>query len=137
MAPPRARRPSVPGRKRSKSRHASAKLARGYKTWRMPWSFGEIDAPLSALCRAAENTLRTVIDFAGATGARFPKISATPMSERETEIANLAAMGFSDLNIAQRLHISEGTVGRHLNNIYRGLGLRSRLELTEFLGIGD
>lgn len=97
----------------------------------------EIDAPLNALCQAAENALRTIIDFAGVAGARFPKISAAPMSAREAEIANLAAMGLSDMNIAQRLHISEGTVGRHLNNIYRKLGLRSRLELIELLAIGD
>jgi DNA-binding CsgD family transcriptional regulator len=96
-----------------------------------------IDAPLGVVCRAAEETLRTSLGIAAAVGARFPKISPSPLSDRERAVAALASNGFSDLNIAKRLRITEGTVGRHLHNIYRKLGVSSRLELIDALGVTD
>jgi DNA-binding NarL/FixJ family response regulator len=96
----------------------------------------EIGMQLTQLRAAVEETLRNAIDVAQLAGARLPKISADALSRREREIANLAAKGFSDLNIAERLEISEGTVGRHLHNIYRKLGVSSRLELADVLYVG-
>ena len=75
--------------------------------------------------------------LATSVGARFPKISPDPLSGREREIARLAANGLSDLNIAARLAITEGTVGRHLHNIFRKLGVSSRLELGDLLCMGE
>lgn len=97
----------------------------------------EINSPLSLVCDAAEDTLRTAISIAGAVGARFPKISPALLSERERQVARLAAAGLSDLNIAKRLRIREGTVGRHLHNIFRKLGASSRWELVDLLGARD
>jgi ATP/maltotriose-dependent transcriptional regulator MalT len=93
----------------------------------------EILPQLSEVARDAEQVIRSSIEIASAVGARFPKISPDPLSDREIEIARMAASGLSDLNIAKQLAISEGTVGRHLHNIYRKLGIRSRIDLTDLL----
>lgn len=93
----------------------------------------ELLVPLRDVARAAEAAIRGSLSIASVVGARFPKISADPLSDRELEIARMAANGFSDLNIARQLGISEGTVGRHLHNIYRKLGIGSRLELADLL----
>ena len=50
------------------------------------------------------------------------------LSERETEVLVLAARGRSNRLIADGLHISEGTVKRHLANVYQKIGVRSRSE---------
>jgi DNA-binding CsgD family transcriptional regulator len=93
----------------------------------------ELQQALVPVARAAEATIKRAIGIASAVGARFPKISPDPLSDREQEIARMAASGFSDLNIARELAISEGTVGRHLHNIYRKLGVGSRIELVDLL----
>jgi DNA-binding CsgD family transcriptional regulator len=96
----------------------------------------ELESALGGVCGAAQQTLRRAIGLASSVGAGFPLTTPSPLSEREREIAGLAAGGLSDLNIAQQVGISEGTVGRHLHNIYRKLGIGSRLELAELLGVG-
>jgi DNA-binding NarL/FixJ family response regulator len=49
-----------------------------------------------------------------------------PLTPRESEVLEEVARGASNREIAQRLFISEKTVGRHLANIYLKLGLTSR-----------
>lgn len=95
-----------------------------------------LESVLGSVCGAAQQTLRRAIALASSVGAGFPLTTPSPLSEREREIAGLAARGLSDLNIAQQIGISEGTVGRHLHNIYRKVGIGSRLELVELLGVG-
>lgn len=50
------------------------------------------------------------------------------LTGREMEILVLATRGFSNRQIASRLHLAEATVRRHLANAYRKLGVRSRGE---------
>lgn len=95
----------------------------------------EIRGPFERLCRAAQVAVRGALAMAAAMGARYSRVSPASLSAREMEVANLAAGGFSDLNIATRLAISEGTVGRHLHSIYRKLGIGSRMQLSELLCI--
>ena len=52
------------------------------------------------------------------------------LSARETEVAALAAEGFSVVAIAHRLGIAESTVSSHLKRVYRKLGVCSRVELV-------
>lgn len=52
------------------------------------------------------------------------------LSPREIEIVRLAATGHHNREIAETLHITEGTVKVHLHNIYEKLGIEGRVELT-------
>jgi DNA-binding NarL/FixJ family response regulator len=49
------------------------------------------------------------------------------LTVREQEVLNLVAKGLSNAEIAGNLYISEGTVKRHLTNIYLKLDVRSRV----------
>jgi DNA-binding CsgD family transcriptional regulator len=53
---------------------------------------------------------------------------------REIEVARLAACGRTNVEIGQALMISPETVKRHLSSVYRKLDLRSRVELSVYLG---
>ncbi len=50
------------------------------------------------------------------------------LSERELEVLALIAAGFSNREIAQKLFIAQGTVKRHINNIYGKMEVRSRTQ---------
>ncbi|MEE1940374.1 response regulator transcription factor [Streptomyces sp. TRM 70361] len=50
------------------------------------------------------------------------------LSDREREVLALTAEALSNSQIANRLNIAEGTVKRHLRNVYRKLGAVSRLD---------
>jgi DNA-binding NarL/FixJ family response regulator len=58
-------------------------------------------------------------------------VAALTASERR--IADLAAAGETNRDIAQALYITPKTVEVHLSNAYRKLGVRSRRELPEAL----
>jgi predicted ATPase/DNA-binding CsgD family transcriptional regulator len=55
---------------------------------------------------------------------------------REAEIADLAARGMSNRQIAEHLFISKRTVDAHLDHIYAKLGISSRIELLNALQWG-
>jgi DNA-binding NarL/FixJ family response regulator len=54
------------------------------------------------------------------------------LSAREIEVTRLAAKGWSNKDIGQKLGISEGTVKVHLHRIYGKLRVKGRLELALF-----
>ncbi|WP_103354129.1 response regulator transcription factor [Amycolatopsis sp. CA-128772] len=49
------------------------------------------------------------------------------LSQREREVIMLVAAGMKNAEIAGRMFISEGTVKRHLTNVYNKLGVASRM----------
>lgn len=51
-----------------------------------------------------------------------------PLTERELEVLNLVAEGFSNLEIAKRLGVSRNTVKFHVSSIIGKLGATSRTE---------
>jgi DNA-binding NarL/FixJ family response regulator len=53
---------------------------------------------------------------------------STLLSKRELEVLGLVSTALSNAQIATRLHLSEGTVKRHLTSIYRKLGAVSRVD---------
>jgi DNA-binding CsgD family transcriptional regulator len=61
------------------------------------------------------------------------KLVALGLTLREAEVADLAARGYSVLNIAQRLALSEWTVKAHLKRTYKKLRVSSRAELAWML----
>jgi DNA-binding NarL/FixJ family response regulator len=52
------------------------------------------------------------------------------LSARELELLLLAARGLSNRQIAASAHLAEGTVKRHLANIYQKMGVSSRTEAS-------
>ena len=55
------------------------------------------------------------------------------LTAQELQIAQLAAQGLSNRDIAQRLYLSHRTIGTHLYHIFPKLGITSRGELRSAL----
>ncbi|WP_283610667.1 helix-turn-helix transcriptional regulator [Faecalispora anaeroviscerum] len=55
------------------------------------------------------------------------------LTEREQEVAALAAKGLSNPQISKQLYITEHTVKAHLKNAFEKLGIKSRVQLNEYL----
>ncbi len=54
------------------------------------------------------------------------------LTERERQVSALVGQGLKNKQIADRLSITETTVGHHLTSIFDKLGVKSRLELVIF-----
>jgi DNA-binding CsgD family transcriptional regulator len=52
--------------------------------------------------------------------------AAPQLTSRQSELLQLVATGLTNRQVARRLSLSEGTVRRHLENIYQRLGVASR-----------
>lgn len=61
---------------------------------------------------------------------------ATAPSPREREIAELAAAGRTNKEVAATLFISDKTVENALSRVYEKLGVRGRVELVAALSAG-
>jgi DNA-binding CsgD family transcriptional regulator len=56
------------------------------------------------------------------------------LTPQEKHVAQLAAEGLTNKEIADRIYLSHRTVSTHLSNAYAKLGIRSRVQLEEVLG---
>jgi DNA-binding NarL/FixJ family response regulator len=90
--------------------------------------------------RRAARLARAATDLAERceTPATTPLLTApggpVPLTNREREVAELAAAGLASKVIAERLFLSTRTVDNHLARIYAKLGVASRAELPAALG---
>jgi DNA-binding CsgD family transcriptional regulator len=68
-----------------------------------------------------------------ATGRETAAFDASrlPVSRREREVVELILRGETNAAVADRLFISESTVKKHVNSIFRKLGITSRWELLK------
>ena len=123
------------------------------------WTRLDVAATLAVVDRPrAAETLRSAAALAGEVGSRAQQgvaeqriralgvrtwrrgrspDDADPLSsltEREREVARLAATGASNPEIAQALFVSRKTVERHVSNALAKLGVRNRAELASMLG---
>src|SRR5208337_402669 len=64
--------------------------------------------------------------------ARQESSSGKELTPRESEIVRYVASGLRNIEVAERLSITESTVKTHLNNIFQKLAVRDRLELTHY-----
>ncbi len=74
---------------------------------------------------------RVVLSVSRSTAERLEGSEKATLSGRELEVLLLAARAMSNGRIASHLHISEGTVKRHLTNIYAKLGVSSRADAVK------
>jgi DNA-binding NarL/FixJ family response regulator len=54
------------------------------------------------------------------------------LSDREAEVLRLVAEGLTNVQVARELYVSPRTVDRHLNSVYRKLGVGSRTAAARF-----
>jgi DNA-binding CsgD family transcriptional regulator/tetratricopeptide (TPR) repeat protein len=63
----------------------------------------------------------------------LPRSNSTQLSDREREVALLAAQNLTSREIAERLFVSVRTVDNHLQQVYVKLGVKRRTELAPHL----
>ena len=89
-------------------------------------SGGEIVGALVRFARVEASVSKT-----GRTGSADPaSFGWSSLRESELGIAQLVAEGLTNREVASRLYMSAHTVDFHLRQIYRKLGISSRVELT-------
>jgi two-component system, NarL family, response regulator DesR len=91
------------------------------------------DVPGLVLERHAEATLALTARAAFAGQISYPaELMPTQLraalSNREKQILGMVVMGFSNAEIAAKLHLSESTVKSHLHSAFATIGVRSRRE---------
>jgi DNA-binding CsgD family transcriptional regulator len=134
------------------ARGALVALRRAWQAWQ------ELEAPheaartrvlLSVTCHALQDEETAALELEAARGV-FAQLGARPdvawveslarppagdthgLTARELEVLRLVAAGKSNRAIAADLFISDHTVRRHLQNIFRKLGVSSRASVTAF-----
>ncbi len=137
--------------------HAAALAARDAAALdRCAERFAELGAPLLAAeaadaaadahhqagrsVAASRSRARSAVLASNCEGARTPGLrrsapSLAALTVRERELAELAARGLTNREIADRLVLSVRTVANHLNHIYAKLGATGRADLAVALGM--
>ncbi|MFF4902751.1 ATP-binding protein [Streptomyces sp. NPDC001068] len=135
-----ARALAVPDAERWPFELARVRLAHG--EWlRRSRALSESKGPLTAALRAFEELgssawaerARKELRAAGRVLPDADGRSAAVLTPQEREIAELAASGLTNKQIAERLFLSHRTVGAHLYQIYPKLGIASRIALRDAL----
>jgi predicted ATPase/DNA-binding CsgD family transcriptional regulator len=103
---------------------AAARSQLDEAAWEAAWSEGRAMTPEQA------------VEYALSKDDLPPSRSTTSypagLSAREAEVLKLVARGLTNAQIAAELFISPRTVDRHLNSIYRKVGISSRAAATRF-----
>jgi DNA-binding NarL/FixJ family response regulator len=93
---------------------------------------GEIFVSSSLASQLLRNC--TIIPATGSRGAL--KISRS-LTDREFDVLTLIAQGFSNTEIAIRLHLSEATIKAYSSHIFEKIGVRDRLQAAlKAVGVG-
>jgi DNA-binding CsgD family transcriptional regulator len=98
-------------------------------------SFAGVPPTKSELIFAALNLIAPVLHtlFLQTKRTEYSVVDLTALTERQTELLELAVKGLSDKAIAARLAISDHTVGNHFRAIYAKLGISKRGQLIALL----
>jgi DNA-binding CsgD family transcriptional regulator len=84
-------------------------------------------------CAAWSDQARRELRASGESSRRRDLAPLDQLTAQELQIAQLAAQGLSNRDIAQRLYLSHRTIGTHLYRIFPKLGITSRGELRSAL----
>jgi DNA-binding CsgD family transcriptional regulator/tetratricopeptide (TPR) repeat protein len=79
---------------------------------------------------------RVQLRAAGETSPSSPAPSHVRLTPQEYQVAQLAAEGFTNREIGERLFLSHRTVGSHLHTLFPKLGVTSRAQLAQALRRG-
>ena len=90
---------------------------------------GERDAALTIFRRCGATYHVRRLENAALPGQRTASASQPDLSTRERQVAQLAAAGRSNREIASQLYIAQKTVEKHLASAFQKLGISSRTEL--------
>ena len=83
---------------------------------------------LAAVVREPAGLGRKVVTVSLPPQPATDRAGAQPLSEREIEVLTLVAMALSNRQVGARLGITEGTVKRHLRNLFDKLDAVSRID---------
>jgi two-component system response regulator DesR len=86
------------------------------------------DAPVETLARALRDVHRGGRAIAPELAVDAWREDADPLTERERAVLRLAGEGLSSQDIAERLHLSNGTVRNYLSEAIGKLGAANRVE---------
>ncbi|QUQ72372.1 helix-turn-helix transcriptional regulator [Kutzneria sp. CA-103260] len=104
---------------------------KAWTTVRRAWLIAK-SCQAEALCQHLMKQSNVVGPIAGAT----PRAeSAQTLSRAERRVAKLAAIGYTNREIAARLYITVSTVEQHLTRVYRKLNVNRRSELSVSLQV--
>ena len=84
-------------------------------------------------CAAWGDQARRELRASGESSRRRDLAVSDQLTAQELQIAQLAAQGLSNRDIAQQLYLSHRTIGTHLYRIFPKLGITSRGELSSAL----
>jgi DNA-binding CsgD family transcriptional regulator len=84
-------------------------------------------------CAAWSDQTRRELRASGESSHRRGRSARDQLTAQELQIAQLAAQGLSNRDIAQRLYLSHRTISTHLYRIFPKLGITSRRELPSAL----
>ncbi|MFF4748674.1 LuxR C-terminal-related transcriptional regulator [Streptomyces sp. NPDC002514] len=87
--------------------------------------------------RAADRCHRLARRCEGVTTPAVLACRSPQLTDRERDVARLAAAGLSSRDVADRLGITVRTVDNHLYRVYRKTGVTSRADLREMLTPGE
>ncbi len=127
-------------------------LREAWRAWRdlgAPYEAAQARVHLGLACRALGDGDAATLELEAARGvfaqlgavpdvARVDALAGAPAGElhgltaRELEVLRLLAAGRSNREIAEVLVVSEHTVARHVQNLYRKLRISSRAAATRF-----
>jgi LuxR family maltose regulon positive regulatory protein len=82
----------------------------------------------NALLELLEQTGRSGFDWVADLLGRRSQAEGPALTRREREILQLLSMGLSNQEMADKLVIAEGTLKRHIANLYQKLGVHNRTQ---------
>jgi ligand-binding sensor domain-containing protein/DNA-binding CsgD family transcriptional regulator len=103
--------------------------------WRTPWFVGILAVFLMSGILIVLGMWRRLKAASASAGEQVAGVvAACGLTAREEEVLRLVLEGARNRDIEKKLFISASTVRNHIYNIYRKLGVKSRLELIHRIG---